>query len=288
MEQEETIWIPWNGEGERPLTSVLVKVKGGTFKMGSDRDKKYDYFDKPAHKVTLTYDYWIGKYEVTFDEYDAYCAATGRKAPDDEGWGRGQRPVINVSWEDAIGYCNWLSRNEGLREAYRKMDSSHWMPIDGNRDPVTDNVKVEGYRLPTEAEWEYAARGGQNAKGHEYAGSDDLNEVGWYGDNSDVDGTGRKTQPVGRKKPNELGLYDMSGNVNEWCFDLLDIERPRYKTGAKTNPMGPEWNHYTRFRRIRGGSCSETNDCCCVERRGDPRNRVVGGHIGIRLVRTVL
>ncbi|HRW94146.1 MAG TPA: SUMF1/EgtB/PvdO family nonheme iron enzyme, partial [Thermotogota bacterium] len=93
----------------------MVLVEGESFQMGNTRgDSEGDDDEKPVHEVELTYDYLIGKYEVTFGEYDAYCAATGASKPDDEGWGRGSRPVINVSWNDAIGYCNWLSEKEGL------------------------------------------------------------------------------------------------------------------------------------------------------------------------------
>jgi len=242
VEKQETYWIPWNGEGERKLTfndtqwilgkiveergevdkeefqrrlgfyqttlsltSVLVKVKGGSFQMGDEVGDLREEC-RPAHTVKLTYDYWIGKYAVTFREYDTFCAATGRRVPDDQGWGRGRRPVINVSWWDAIGYCNWLSEKEGMANAY----DSNGNLLDRNGRTTTDITKVKGYRLPTEAEWEYAARGGQNTKGYKYAGSDDLNEVGWCDDNSDL-----QTHPVGEKKGNELGIYDMSGNVYE-------------------------------------------------------------------------
>ncbi|MDD4479579.1 MAG: SUMF1/EgtB/PvdO family nonheme iron enzyme, partial [Mesotoga sp.] len=95
----------------------MVLVEGGTFMMGDEFGDLVD-FCRPVHEVTLTYDFYIGKYETTFDEYDAFCEVTGRSKPNDEGWGRGSRPVIYVSWRDAIAYCNWLSEKEGLPKAY--------------------------------------------------------------------------------------------------------------------------------------------------------------------------
>jgi len=238
----------------------MVKVKGGTFQMG------------PAHTVKLTYDYWLGECEVTFDEYDTFCEATGRSKPDEERWGRGTRPVINVSWWDAIGYCNWLSEKEGIAKAY----DSDWNLLDGNGNITTGIKQVKGYRLPTEAEWEYAARGGQNTKGYEFSGSDNLNEVGWYWNNS-----GGKTHPVGEKDPNELGLYDMSGNVLEWCHDYW---YGGYASTTQTNPTGPTSGS---DRVLRGGGWSSFEQHCRVAHRNSIRQTTSGYFLGFRLSRTV-
>ena len=186
-------------------------------------------------------DFYIGQYPVTFEEYDAFCTATKKEKPDDRGWGRGNRPVINVSWLDAVAYCNWLSEQHHLTKVYTI-----------NGDQVTADWKADGYRLPTEAEWEYAARGGNKSKGYKYAGSNDLDEVAWYSGNS-----GRTTHPVGQKKPNELGLYDMSGNVWEWCQDWYDNDY--YKNSPKENPKGPASGTY---RVLRGGSWNYGAVCC--------------------------
>jgi len=132
-----------------PSGVEMVYVEGGTFTMGDTWGDGYDD-EKPTHKATFTYDFYIGKYEVTFDEYDAFCEATGRSKPNDQGWGRGTRPVINVSWNDAIAYCNWLSENEGLSKAY----DSQGNLLDKNGRIAVDISYVEGYRLPTEAEWD--------------------------------------------------------------------------------------------------------------------------------------
>jgi len=225
----------------------MVLVEKGSFTMGDTWGDGY-YWEQPTHRVTLTYDFYIGKYETTFDEYDAFCEDTGRSKPYDEGWGRGQRPVINVSWNDAIAYCNWLSEKEGLPKAYD--DEGNLLDKDGMI--TTDPSKVVGYRLLTEAEWEYAARGGNKSKGYIYAGSDNVDEVAWYWDNS-----GGKTQEVGKKAPNELGIYDMSGNVWEWCSDW----RYEYTETPKTNPYnstagscrvfrGGGWRYYATGTRV--------------------------------------
>ncbi|MFN0033553.1 MAG: formylglycine-generating enzyme family protein [Saprospiraceae bacterium] len=177
------VYTKWeNGDTLRdiPEGPEMVFVKGGTFLMGSDEDES----EKPIHPVTVP-SFWMGKYPVTFEEYDAFCNLTGREKASDNGWGRGLRPAINVSWQDAQEYCQWLSEKTG-----------------------------EQYRLPSEAEWEFGARGGTLSKGYKFAGSNDLEKVGWYDENSK-----NETHPVGEKAANELGLHDMSGNVWEWIED---------------------------------------------------------------------
>jgi Zn-finger protein len=135
--------------------------------------------------VIFNYDFEIAKYPVTFEEYDLFCEDTGKEKPDDEGWGRGNRPVINVSWHNAKVYCEWLSEKTG-----------------------------ENYRLPTEAEWEYSCRAGTTTKWSFGDDESELEKYAWYNKNSDG-----KTHEVGQKPPNPWGLYDMHGNVWEWCED---------------------------------------------------------------------
>ena len=194
----------------------FIFVKGGTFEMGDRKEDGYEE-ERPVHTVTLS-DYYISKHEITFHQYDVFCDSTARDKPYDNNWGRGDRPVINVSYYDAKSFCDWMSRTTG-----------------------------RAIRLPTEAEWEYAARGGDQSQGFLYSGSNDVDSVAWHTNNS-----GWKTHPVGTKKANELGLYDMSGNVWEWCWDLYDAHY--YGVSPEFNPKGPahridRWD----YRVIRGG-----------------------------------
>jgi len=220
----------------------MVLVRGGTFEMGDVLGDGFDY-DKPVHTVTLS-DFYLGKTEVTFDEYDAYCTATGRDKPSDSGWGRGKRPAINVSWLDAVAYCNWLSERQGLKKVYTISGST-----------VTADWSADGYRLPTEAEWEYAARGGGKrvrfGNGKDVADPAEINFDGSASYKTTYSRTGEhrsKTVPVGSlNSPNALGLHDMSGNVFEWCWDWYGT----YPTRAETNPTGPGSGS---SRVVRGGS----------------------------------
>ena len=255
---------------ESVMASRGVLVEGGTFTMG-DTWGGGDSDERPTHKVTFTYDFYIGKYEVTFDEYDAFCNATGKSKASDSGWGRGTRPVINVTWWDAIDYCNWLSEKEKLPKAY----DSDGNLLDKDGRITIDPSKVVGYRLPTEAEWEYAAKGGNKSEGYKYSGSDNVSDVAWYSSNS-----GSKTQEVGKKAPNELGLYDMSGNVWEWCSDWYGS----YSSSAQTNP----YNSTAGSRRVfRGGSGGSNATYTRVAFRNYRSPTFTDNSLGFRICRTV-
>ena len=207
--------------------------------MGSNSDESDE---QPVHSVTVS-DFSMSKTEVTFEQYDAFCTLTGRDKPDDEGWGRGDRPVMNVSWHDVTAFCEWMTRTTG-----------------------------KTYRLPTEAEWEYAARGGSKSKGYKYSGSNDLDAVGWYGGNSS-----RKTHPVAQKQPNELGLYDMSGNVWEWCADWYGD----YSSSPQTDPQG---SNSGKFRVLRGGGWHYSVSNCRVAYRFKHYPDLKYNNLGFRLV----
>ncbi|MCP4695932.1 MAG: formylglycine-generating enzyme family protein, partial [Gammaproteobacteria bacterium] len=222
----------------------MVLIPGGVFMMGDIQGKGHSN-KKPVHEVTLD-DFYIGKYEVTFAEYDLFAKAAGMEKPNDRGWGRGNRPVINVSWHDATAYAKWLSDQTG-----------------------------HAYRLPTEAEWEYAARAGSETA---YAFGNDENRLGeyaWFYKNA-----GKKTHRVGKKKANAWGLYDMHGNVWEWVRDWYG----NYPAEAQTNPTGPD----TGSRQVvRGGSwLNDARYCRSAYRNAwsGPVNRDSG--TGFRLART--
>ncbi len=249
----------------------MLFVKGGTFTMGCDSTlyARHDYDgdcwqdELPLHKVTLS-DFEIGKYEITVAQYRLFCYATRTEMPSAAGWGwQEDAPIINVNWYDAMRYCNWLSREKMLTAV---IDDSTFM---------IDSTAV-GYRLPTEAEWEYAAR--SRRKAYIWAGTnqaDSLEKYGWYIKNSQL-----RAHPVGKKEPNELGIYDMSGNVWEWCYDLYgeydpkDIENPH---GAKTGS----------FRVLRGGGWYDDAEDCRVVLRfsysADDRSNYIGFRIALSL-----
>jgi len=214
--------------GDRETKTIngieCVLVEAGTFMMGSPASENERYSDETQHKVTLTKDYWISKYPVTQAQYKAVTKTN----PSNE-YGIGDNyPVYFVNFNEAVAFCNSV-----------------------------------GGRLPTEAEWEFAARGGNKSRGYTYSGSDNLNDVGWYYDNisnQKDDDFGYGTRPVGQKKPNELGIYDMTGNVWEWCSDWYGA----YPSGAVTDPTGPGSGSN---RVLRGGSWSSVWQICRVAAR---------------------
>ena len=247
-------------------TPEFVRVEGGTFQMGSDNKK-------PVHTVTIT-GFYMGKYEVTQKEWTAVMGSNPSYFKGDN------HPVEMVSWYDAVDYCNHLSEREGLTPAYTiDKNSPDWRnksEVDDMKWTVRWNRNANGYRLPTEAEWEYAARGGNGSPGnYAYAGSNNVNEVAWYGGNSDG-----STQEAGAKKPNGLGVYDMSGNVWEWCWDWYDGNY--YRNSRRNDPIGASSGSY---RVARGGSWLYSAQLVRSAYRSynTPSDRFI--HMGFRLVR---
>jgi formylglycine-generating enzyme required for sulfatase activity len=232
----------------------LIYVAPGTFNMGCNSG---DIDEKPVHKVTISKGYWIGKYEITQQQYHFLMNENPSYFKDFE------KPVECVSWRDAMEFCSGLNRIE--RHAGR----------------LPRNYE---YRLPTEAEWEYAARGYNSSSNggsdFKYSGSNKLDEVGWYENNADG-----STRKVGGKKPNALGIYDMSGNVWEWCLDscnksglLPGVYTDTYKDGI-VNPVNRSYFHIFRG----GGWYSEASHCRVSKRTGTSCRRKLY-YLGFRVV----
>lgn len=257
-----------------PLIPEMVKIKGGIFKMGSkDTEARPD--EENIHEVKV-YDFYIGKFEITVAQFESFIEMTGYQTEAERigksyiytgSWknmkgitwrhdARGSlrpkneydHPVVHVSWNDAKAYCEWLS---------------------------TQTTKP--FRLITEAEWEFVAKGGVQSKNHKYSGSNNIDEIAWYITSSKDKGT----YPVGTKKPNELGVYDLSGNVYEWCGDWYDSEY--YLGSPSDNPKGIA-NGISRV--VRGGSWHDTAEKNRVASRFNGNPTYCGYNIGFRVARS--
>jgi len=241
----------------------MVLIKGGTFTMGSPANEPERGNDETQHQVTVS-SFYMGKYEVTQKEYMEIMGTNPSNFKGDN------LPVEKVSWYDAVEYCNKRSQKEGLTPAYTK-----------NGDNVTWNRNANGYRLPTEAEWEYACRVGTTTpfitgnnittKQANYDGTEPYN-------NNAMGEDREKTTPVGSFAPNAWGLYDMHGNVWEWCWDWYGD----YPTGTQTDPV----RAVSGAKRVaRGGSWSHSAADVRSAIRGDITPSFRGSAVGFRLVR---
>lgn len=222
----------------------MIFVEGGTFSMGSV-DGEND--EKPVHEVTIT-DFYISKTEITVGQYYDFCDESGWPKPEVPMWGDNKDfPVVNVSWKDAGAYALWLSRKTGKK-----------------------------YRIPSEAEWEYAAKGGKKTSNFVYSGSNSLEDVAWFFETA----YGSSAQPVFTKAVNELGIADMSGNVWEWCKDSYSW---KYYVGSTQN-SGANMLAGGNYRVIRGGAWDNEANTCRIANRDRDVPESKKDNLGFRLV----
>jgi len=222
-----------------------VTIPGGVFVMGSPKSEIAHEDDEVQHQVKIDA-FQMSRYEITFEQYDTFCEATGYIKPYDESWGRGNRPVIYVSWKDAVAYANWV-----------------------------------GGRLPTEAEWEYACRAGTTSPFYtdDNITTQQANYDGNYPYGNNEKGVYRNiTMPVGSFEPNAWGLYDMTGNVWEWCSDWYS----NYPACYLDNPQGPKEGYYRVFR---GGSWFDYGKYCRSADRCCNEPGICDSNMGFRVVR---
>ena len=283
----------------------LAFVNGGEFIMGCDdffrakitEDSYIDYGircdstgEKEPHEVLVS-DFQIGITEVTIRQFDLFRRISGIELPEKNrvqvGKFSGERPVVGINWIEAAQYTNWLNDLENLPQIYK---------ID-NKNVSVENHWGESYRLPTEAEWEFAARGGNNANIEDpslFSGGDTLDLVGWYYMNTSLVKGLREpyspTQVVGQKRPNSLGIYDMSGNVWEWCHDIYDFYY--YPESPKVNPRGPVRDTGSRVLRggsVNSGSTAGSPKLCAVTVRLDNRSffKFRGEFHGFRIAKNI-
>ncbi len=242
-------------------TGAMVCLSGGSFSMGcTEEQNNCNEDEEPVREVTLTHYFWIGQFEVTQASYEAVMGEnpSGNAGCDD-------CPAENLSWYDAAAFANAVSEAAGLESCYTCAD--------GICEPAGDPYTCEGYRLPTEAEWEYAARCGEELR---YAGSDNVDDVAWTNNNADT------TQPVGTLYPNSCTLYDMSGNVWEWVHDRYGP----YDEAELVDPDGPgPEDSQTQVRR--GGSFEQGAGRARVSARYESEPDRADINRGLRLVRVV-
>ncbi len=266
--------LSWGYAAAQP--PEMVFVQGGTFEMGCTPEQiDCESDESPAHEVTIP-DFYIGQYEVT----QAQWAAVVPEYAPNYGFGEGNsHPAYYISWYDAVTFCNRLSQQEGYTPAYYT-DPGFTQVYDalGNGSgTIYWDLTTNGYRLPTEAEWEYAARGGALSQGFLYSGSNNIDTVAWYSGNENGE-----SRPVGTKAANELNIYDMSGNIREWCWDWYD--ETYYNISPTCAPSGV---NNSLYRVHRGSSWSNPALVCRVAFRGPfpPGDR--NGGFGFRLSRSV-
>jgi len=221
------------------VQNEMIRIEGGTFLMGSPEDEfgRSMTDEEPQHRVTVK-SFFIAKYPVTQAEYQAVTSVNPSQTKNPA------HPVDSTNWFDAVNYCNRRSAAEGLTPAYTV-----------NGAQVTWNREADGYRLPTEAEWEYACRAGTVSP---FYSGNTMHGAGWFNENSFTTVNGfwsRHTHPVGQKEPNAWGLYDMHGNILEWCWDWMSP----YTAEPKHDPIGPATGH----RRIYRGGCFDSGSSQC-------------------------